>query len=284
MGHIKNTVLIHFSKMHGLGNDFVVIDRITQSFKLRASEIQALCQRRTGIGCDQLLLIEPPIRPEADFFYRIFNPDGTEVEQCGNGLRCAAQFFYDRGLGKQRQLEVDCLAGTQYCQIEAYHQVRVQMPEPCFEPADIPIIAERKQDDYDVQIEGGAHYKAQILSLGNPHAIIRVAELDTLDLSRIGPALSTHALFPKQANIGFMQIIDRKTIRLRVYERGAGETLACGSNACAAVVSGIRAGDLDAEVRVLFPQGALEVQWTGIGHPIFMRGPVQTTFAGQFAV
>lgn len=276
-------MFIHFSKMHGLGNDFVVIDRILQSFALRTAQIKQLSDRHLGIGFDQLLLIEPPIRPQADFFYRIFNSNGKEVEQCGNGLRCAARFFYDRGLSNRQQLEADCLAGSMRCTIENDGQISVEMGQPSFKPSTIPFLSEEEALIYPITL-GERSFEASVLSLGNPHAIIAVPDVDKIDLRKIGPALSTHPLFPRAVNVGFMQVIDRTHIRLRVYERDVGETLACGSNACAAVISGIRLGLLEHTVDVVFAKGRLRIQWQGKDHPVILRGPVHTSFVGQFRV
>jgi len=276
-------MLIHFTKMHGLGNDFVVIDRIMQSFTLRSTHIKHLSDRHLGIGCDQLLLIEPPIRPDADFFYRIFNANGKEVEQCGNGLRCAARFFYDRGFSNGTQLEADCIAGPTRCTIETDGTVRAEMGVPNFDPPAIPFLSDQEMLTYAIQLDR-VLFEASVLSLGNPHAIIQVPDVDTVDLKKIGQALSTHSAFPKAVNVGFMQVINRTQIKLRVYERDVGETLACGSNACAAVVSGIRLGLLNNEVQVLFQKGALTIQWQGPQCPVILQGPVHTSFVGQFRV
>ncbi len=276
-------MLINFTKMHGLGNDFVVIDRIMQSFILRANVIKALSDRHLGIGFDQLLLIEPPIRPNADFFCRIFNADGKEVEQCGNGLRCAARFFYDMGLSNSTQLEADCIGGPTHCIIETDASVSVEMGIPRFEPSAVPFLYTEEALSYPFTLDQKT-YEASVLSLGNPHAIIQVPAIDTLEVNAIGSLLSNHPAFPQSVNVGFMQVIDRTQIKLRVYERGVGETLACGSNACAAVVSGIRLGLLDNTVQVLFPKGALSVQWPSPQAAVILRGPVQTSFVGQFRV
>lgn len=274
-------MLIHFTKMHGLGNDFVIIDRIKQSLVLRSAQIQRLSDRHFGIGCDQVLFVEPPIRAEAHFFYRIFNANGQEVEQCGNGLRCAAKFFHSGGFTNQLDLEVDCLAGPQHCRIESDATVSVQMTPPQFDPTVIPFITEKEALCYSLKVDG-TNYAVSVLSTGNPHAILVVKNLDAIHLEKIGHALSTHSHFPKGANIGFMQVINRKKIRLRVYERAVGETLACGSNACAAVVSGIRLGLLDTSVEVCFAKGSLYIQWHNPNGPVYMRGSAHTSFIGRF--
>ncbi len=276
-------MLINFTKMHGLGNDFVVIDRIMQSFNLRATHIKDLSDRHLGIGFDQLLLIEPPIRPTADFFYRIFNANGKEVEQCGNGFRCAGRFFYDMGFSNRTTLEADCMAGAMRCTIETDGTVCAEMGVPDFNPQSIPLLREAEALTYTIPLDQTL-FEASVLSIGNPHAILQVPDLAKVELKTLGAALSIHPYFPKAANIGFMQVLNRTQIRLGVYERDVGETLACGSNACAAVVSGIRLGLLDPEVQVLFPKGTLTIQWQGPNTPVHMRGPVHTSFVGQFRV
>lgn len=269
--------------MHGLGNDFVVIDRIKQSVVLGPYHIQRLSNPRLGIGCDQVLFVEPPMRPKADFFYRIFNANGQEVEQCGNGLRCVAKFFYDGGFTNQSDLEVDCLAGPQHCKIETDGTVSVQMISPQFTLSAVPFIAEKEALSYSLEVDN-THYETSVLSMGNPHAILVVENLEAVPLATVGQALSTHSRFPQGANIGFMQVINRKKINLRVYERGVGETLACGSNACAAVVSGIRLGLLDTRVEVCFAKGTLQIQWPGPQSPVHMRGSAHTSFIGRFRI
>ncbi len=276
-------MLINFTKMHSLGNDFVIIDRILQSFNLRATHIKDLSDRHLGIGFDQLLLIEPPIRPKADFFYRIFNANGKEVEQCGNGFRCAGRFFYEMGFSNQTTLEADCIAGSMRCTIEKDGSVRADMGIPNFKPHSIPFLQDKEALSYAIPLDQQV-FEASVLSLGNPHAILQVPDLAKIELKTLGAALSTHPCFPKAANIGFMQVLHRSQIRLGVYERGVGETLACGSNACAAVVSGIRLGLLDQDVQVLFEKGSLTIQWQGPNTPVHMRGPVHTSFVGQFRV
>lgn len=265
-------MLIYFSKMHALGNDFVVIDLITQHLILNKNDIQRLTNRHTGIGCDQLLLIDPPIRREADFSYRIFNQDGSEAEQCGNGVRCLARFFYDVGLGNKTHLLADCLAGSTALEIKSGNSVSVNMGFPIFIPFSDPTFT---------------HMALTVVSLGNPHAIITVPDIDAPEIPALTEQIRTLSPFALQGiNVGFMHIVNRSSIRLRVFERGSGETFSCGSGACAAVIAGHQLGLLDSKVTVGFRMGALEIQWNGIQNgitaPIFMRGPTIHVFTGQF--
>lgn len=276
-------MLIHFTKMHGLGNDFVVIDLITQSLKLRTTQIKHILDRRLGIGGDQLLLLEPPIRPNADFYYRIFNANGQEVEQCGNGARCVARFFFDRGYTNHVDLQIDCLAGSFQGFIKENNLVTINMGQPIFSPEAIPFITEKETLLYSMTIEN-MDFAMSVVSMGNPHAILQVPHLETAFIRKLGPLLSKHASFPNETNVGFMQILNSHQIRLRVYERGVGETLACGTNACAAVVTGIRLGLLNSPVSVLFPKGTLEIAWAGDHQPVYMTGPANEVFVGYFYV
>lgn len=287
-------MLVNFEKMQGLGNDFVVIDLITQNVQLDSKQIQRIADRHFGIGCDQVILIEPPIRPNADFFYRIFNADGQEVEQCGNGARCAARFFYDTGFGSERTLHADCLAGSIQFQIEEDESVRMNLGKPNFKPQEIPLALTQEEISYSLTLEKAPQFKEDFfdpqnnkisfsaLSIGNPHMILQVSDLETVPVQDWGKFLSTHALFPKGTNIGFMQILDQNTIRLRVYERGVGETLACGTNAAAAAVAGIKLNLLQSPVTVGFSSGELEIYWEGNDSIISTRGPALSVFAGRF--
>jgi diaminopimelate epimerase len=268
-------MFINFNKMHGLGNDFVVIELITQAARLRPAHLQRIADRRLGIGCDQILLLEPPIRGSADFYLRIFNPTGEEVEQCGNGTRCAARFFYDMGFGANPHIEADCLAGPLSCIIEQYDRVTVNMGFPNFTASEEPLSSLLVAKDL---------IPMSILSLGNPHAVIQVPDLENAPIQTWGPLISTHNAFPQGTNVGFMQVIARNQIRLSVYERGVGQTLACGSGACAAVIAGIRLGLLDESVSVVFPKGRLHITWQGPNHPVFMTGPTTSVFMGRFRV
>jgi len=271
---------LKFTKMHGLGNDFVVIDAVRQQVTLSTAQVRFLADRRFGVGCDQLLLVERPQSAGIDFRYRIFNADGGEVEQCGNGARCFARFVRDQGLTEQDTIAVETAAGTITLYIEADGQVRVNMGVPRFNPADIPFVADTRAHDYRLQADD-AEVTIGAVSMGNPHAVLQVADTTTAAVDRLGPQLESHPRFPKRVNVGFMQIVDRGHIRLRVYERGAGETLACGTGACAAAVIGRQWGLLDEEVAVALPGGQLIIRWAGEGEPVWMTGPATRVFEGE---
>ena len=275
------SMLVNFAKMHGLGNDFVLIDFITQNIKLHTAHIRRIMDRHLGIGSDQLILIEPPIRPNAHFYYRIYNQDGHEVEQCGNGARCAARFFYENGLTDETSLYADCLAGNVELKIEEDNSVTVNMGYPKFNPKDIPFIASTENLTYPITVDD-KEFQVSAISLGNPHLVIIVPDLKTAPIQELGPLLSKHPQAPYEANVGFMQIIDRSHVLLRVYERGVGETLACGSGASAAMIAGHRLSLLDNEVTVDFPIGKLHIRWEGLGSPVYMRGPTTGVFVGRF--
>ncbi len=272
---------LRFTKMHGLGNDFVVFDGVRQQVSLSPAEIRRLADRRFGVGCDQVLLVEPPTQPEVDFRYRIFNADGGEVEQCGNGARCFLRFVREQGLTDHREVRVETAAGIIVPRLEDDGQVTVNMGVPRFAPADIPFLAEREAEAYRLEVNGDA-LDIAALSMGNPHAVRIVADVDTAPVATLGPAIENHPRFPKRVNAGFMQIIDRQRIRLRVFERGAGETLACGTGACAAVVAGLRWGRLVSPVQVETRGGTLFIAWEGAGTPAVMTGPAETVFEGQW--
>jgi diaminopimelate epimerase len=274
---------IRFTKMHGLGNDFVVLDATGQRgqrFVPSAAQARWLADRHFGIGCDQILVVEPAQEKGNDFRYRIFNADGGEVEQCGNGARCFVRFVHDAGLTDKREIRVETQSGLIAPRLEADGQVTVDMGVPRLAPADIPFIAE--SDDL-VQTLGFDGRSAEItaVSMGNPHAVQVVENVDSAPVLRDGPLIEAHPRFPKRVNAGFMEVADRHTIRLRVYERGAGETLACGTGACAAVVAGISRGLLDTPVRVHTRGGELSIAWAGPGQPVFMTGPAVAVFAGE---
>jgi len=270
---------LRFTKMHGLGNDFVVIDLVTQRFVLKDHHIRKLTDRRFGVGCDQLLLVEIPDNPEVDFRYRIYNNDGSEVEQCGNGARCFAKFVHDKRLTGKKHIKVETQSGIIELQITRNQQVRVNMGEPILEPDQIPFSATQQQLEYTVEVDGVGH-RLSALSMGNPHGVLLVEQTGAAPVETLGAALESHPDFPQRANIGFMEVLDRQNIKLRVYERGAGETLACGTGACAAVVSGILRNLLDAKVSVKLPGGKLSIDWQGQGHPVMMTGPATTVFEG----
>lgn len=271
---------IKFSKMHGLGNDFVVIDGINQSVSLDNHRIRRLADRHVGVGCDQVLLVESPHDPEADFKYRIFNADGSEVAQCGNGARCFARFVRAKGLIDRDCIRVVTKAGTMVLEIIDGDRVRVNMGVPSFDPASIPLAVHEEMPEYQVDI-GGRSWIFSAVSLGNPHAVIRVEDVATAAVTEVGSALQAHWLFPEQVNVGFMEVVSSRWIRLRVFERGTGETLACGSGACAAAVVGMDQGYLRAPVTVTLPGGELVVTWEGRGQPVYLTGPAEFVFEGE---
>lgn len=272
---------MNFTKMHGLGNDFVVIDGVNQTITLEPERLRRLADRRFGVGCDQVLLVEATQRADADFRYRIFNADGGEVEQCGNGARCFARFVRDRGLTEKNELWVETLAGLLHLRLLPNNQVAVDMGRPRLEPTDAPFIASTRALHYPVVVADGMELEIGVVSMGNPHAVLMVDEVDQAPVAHLGPLLERHGLFPRRANVGFMQIVAPDHIRLRVYERGAGETLACGSGACAAVVIGRLWGRLWPNVRVELPGGELEIHWAGEGESVMMTGPATTVFEGR---
>ncbi|NIR58432.1 MAG: diaminopimelate epimerase [Gammaproteobacteria bacterium] len=270
---------VPFTKMHGLGNDFVVIDAVTHPVSLTPGQVRFLAERRRGVGCDQVLLVEPPARPGVDFFYRIFNADGSEAEQCGNGARCIARFIRDRGLNERRRLVVETRAGAMRLAHEADGRVTVEMGVPQFAPDAVPFETPARAEAYALEVDGDT-IEVGVVSLGNPHAVVRVSDADTAPVASLGPAIEHHRRFPARANVGFMQILERTHIRLRVHERGAGETLACGSGACAAVAVGRARGWLDERVMVDLPGGRLVVIWSDIGDPVWLTGPATAVFEG----
>ncbi len=276
---------IEFTKMHGLGNDFMVIDAINQTIELQAEQIRELADRHFGIGFDQLLLVERTTRQGAVFRYRIFNADGGEVEQCGNGARCFAVFVRDQGLTELSKIPVETAAGIIELQVEEEGSVTVDMGEPDFSPASLPFVAEGGQpqvpaDRYEFLLEG-KKYAIGAVSMGNPHAVLQVDDSEAAEVASIGTKIGTDARFPKGVNVGFMQICDRQSIRLRVFERGAGETMACGTGACAAVAVGIQNKLLDNEVQTQLHGGVLTIRWAGKGHSLYMTGPATSVYQGQ---
>jgi diaminopimelate epimerase len=271
---------LEFSKMHGLGNDFVVIDAISQSVDLGTGQVRALADRHTGIGCDQLLLVERAQAPDADFRYRIFNSDGGEVGQCGNGARCFMRFVHDRGLTEKTDVVVETQSGLMGLTLEDDGQVTVDMGEPRLRPADIPFVAHGRAQTYRLQVND-RELEIAALSMGNPHAVLQVDDINQAPVEHLGPAIENHPDFPERVNAGFMQIIDPEHIRLRVHERGAGETLACGSGACAAVVAGRLWDQLAPRVNVALTGGNLVVKWAGEGSPVYLTGPATQVFLGE---
>ena len=274
---------IKFTKMHGLGNDFVVLDATAAPMVLTAAQLRFIADRHFGVGCDQLLVVEPARTPDTDFQYRIFNADGGEVEQCGNGARCFVRFVHDRGLTAKRVIRVGTLGGVIELRLEADGQVTVNMGVPQFEPARIPFDAPAAAPLYDLVVAEKT-IKINVLSMGNPHAVQLVADVDTAPVTTQGPLIEVHPRFPQRVNAGYLQVLDRAHVRLRVYERGAGETLACGTGACAAVVSGILRGLLDARVTVATRGGDLVIVWAGAGQPVLMTGPAVHVFDGEIEV
>jgi len=276
-----------FTKMHGLGNDFVVLNLIAYPVKLRPALIRRLADRHRGIGFDQLLLVEPPTDPDVDFNYRIFNADGSEVEHCGNGARCFARYVLDKGLIARPPIRVKTVNRLLTLQVTRSGEVSVDMGIPDFAPAALPFDADSQQPVYSLPVEadGVVHSAAfSAVSVGNPHIVLEVDDVDTAAVASLGPALASHPAFARGVNVGFMQIIDRQNIRLRVYERGAGETSACGTGACAAVVCGINNGRLDPRVQAGLKGGNLLIHWSGPGESIIMTGPATTVFEGRINV
>ena len=276
-------MILQFTKMHGAGNDFVMIDLVSQRGKLRPRDIRHIADRHFGIGCDQVLVVEPPGNPEVDFRYRIYNADGDEVEQCGNGARCFARFVRDRKLTAKRHIRVETCAGILELRVQDRHQVEVNMGVPALTPAEVPITAAARSDDYPITVDG-QNLRVGAVSMGNPHAILRVDDTDAAPGATLGPAIERHPDFPERANAGFMQVCSDSEIRLRVFERGVGETLACGSGACAAVVFGRLRGWLSETVTVHLPGGKLSVSWSGEGQPVMMTGPTAVVFEGSIRI
>lgn len=271
---------LRFSKMHGLGNDFVVIDGVSQSVRLTPEKIRQMSDRNFGVGFDQLLLVEPPSRPDVDFRYRIFNCDGSEVENCGNGARCFAVFVRERKLTGKSIIKVETGGGLIELRVTDDEQVTVDMGAPILAPAQIPFVADAQAITYPIQFEGGSA-DISAVSMGNPHAVVVVDDVSSAPVETWGPVLERHARFPAKVNVGFMQVLSRNEVNLRVFERGVGETLACGTGACGAVVAGRLRGLLDARVKVNLPGGSLHIEWHGDGQPVLMTGPAVTVFHGQ---
>ncbi|MBB3330793.1 diaminopimelate epimerase [Halomonas campaniensis] len=276
-------MLLHFTKMHGLGNDFMMVDLITQRARLEAEQVRQLADRRFGIGFDQLLVVEPPRDPDMDFRYRIYNADGSEVENCGNGARCFARFVRDQRLTHKREIHVETAGGPLVLRVEEDGRVRVDMGEPRFAPADLPFEADEDRPLHDLEVDG-ERVEIAVASMGNPHAVLRVDDVDSAPVARLGPAIEAHPSFPRRVNVGFMQVVSAHEIRLRVFERGSGETLACGTGACAAVACGIRRGLLASPVTVHLPGGELTIEWAGPGTPLTMTGPATRVFDGRVAL
>ncbi len=276
-------MLLRFTKMHGLGNDFVVIDAITQEVQVTEALARRLADRRFGIGCDQVLVVEPPTDPNMDFDYRIFNADGGEVAQCGNGARCFAKFVRDRRLTGKHHILAQTKAGVLQLTVNRDNQITVNMGIPRFAPQAIPFQAEQAALLYDLQVDDQI-VRLAALSLGNPHAVMQVQDVTTAPVATLGALIEAHPRFTQRVNAGFMQVINRTEIKLRVYERGVGETLACGSGACAAVVAGIQQDLLDSTVTVQLPGGNLHISWSGEDQPVAMTGPATTVYQGRIKI
>lgn len=270
---------LKFTKMHGLGNDFVVIDGVSQVVSLYPEQLRWLADRHLGVGCDQILLIENAVG-DADFRYRIFNADGGEVEQCGNGARCFVRYVHDHGMTNKNEIRVETLGGVIIPRLEANGEVTVNMGVPKFEPREIPFLAEERALTYSLEVDN-KQVEISAISMGNPHAVQLVQNTERAPVLSEGPLIECHRRFPNRVNAGYMQVVDRHHIRLRVYERGAGETLACGTGACAAAVAGIQRGLLESPVKVGFLSGELFICWEGENQPVWMTGPAVAVFDGE---
>lgn len=273
-------MLLRFTKMHGLGNDFMVLDLVSQHAHIQPKHARQWGNRHTGVGFDQLLIVEPPSNPEVDFRYRIFNADGSEVEQCGNGARCFARFVLDKRLTSKKRIRVETKSGIIELDVRPDGQICVDMGPPRLEPADIPFQADTQALSYAVMVDG-RQVELAAVSMGNPHAVLRVDNVDSAPVHELGPKLENHPRFPQRVNVGFLQVVDRQYARLRVWERGAGETQACGTGACAAAVAAIRQGWMDSPVQLDLPGGRLSIAWAGPGQPVMMTGPAVRVFEGQ---
>jgi diaminopimelate epimerase len=276
-------VKLKFTKMHGAGNDFIVVDATRAPMILDAAGIRRLSDRHLGIGFDQMLVVEPARNRDTDFYYRIFNADGGEVSQCGNGARCFVRYVHDKGLSAKNAIRVETRSGVIEPRLEQDGRVTVNMGVPIFEPARIPFKAERPAPTYALEVDAKER-EISALSMGNPHAVQVVADVDAAPVASEGPLIERHPRFPERVNAGYMQIVGRRHIKLRVFERGAGETLSCGTGACAAAVAGIARGLLDSPVKVDTRGGVLEIAWTGEAQPVFMTGPAQSVFEGEIEV
>ena len=273
-------MLLKFTKMHGAGNDFVMIDGVRQDIELSPEQLRLLADRHFGVGCDQILIVEKAAKTEADFRYRIFNADGGEVEQCGNGARCFMRFVHDQKLTAKREIVVETSGGLISPRLEQDGRVTVNMGAPVFDPALVPFEGGSGAVSEPLEVAGET-FNISALSVGNPHAVQVVDNIENAPVEKLGPLIERHPRFPKRVNAVFMQVKDRHSLRLRVYERGAGETLSCGTGACAAVVAGIRREMLDSPVNVATRGGVLSISWDGDGQPVLMTGPAITVFTGE---
>ncbi len=275
---------LSFTKMHGAGNDFVVLDAIRQTVVLSPDMIRRIADRHVGVGCDQLLLVERPTRADADFRYRIFNADGGEVAQCGNGARCFARFVHHYGLTSAREIRVETASGIIVPRLEDGGQVTVNMGAPRFAPAEVPFVADAEASQYALDVEGRV-WTVSVLSMGNPHTVLFVDAVEDAPVTSLGAILESHPRFPQRVNVGFAQVVDAHHLRLRVFERGAGETLSCGTGACAAVVAGIRSGYVTSPVKVSTRGGVLQIAWGGnADDPVWLTGPTAISFEGVLPV
>ncbi len=270
---------VKFSKMQGLGNDFMMLDLVTQGLELTPELIRQWGDRHTGVGFDQLIVAEPPTDPTADFRFRIYNADGSEAQQCGNGLRCFARFIADNQLSPKRRLQLESLAGPLWTRLQDDGQVEAGMGIPTTEPALIPLQSDEPGPVHQFDVDGTT-LQLTAISMGNPHAVLFVDNVQQADVAGIGAKLTRHPRFPEGVNVGFCQVVDSSFVRLRVFERGVGETLACGSGACAAMVAGRLAGRLCQRVKVSLPGGKLRIQWAGPGHELTMTGPAALVYEG----
>jgi diaminopimelate epimerase len=275
---------LKFTKMQGQGNDFVVLDGVRQDIALDAKTVRALADRHFGVGCDQVLVVEKPASSSNDFLYRIYNADGEEVEQCGNGARCFARFVLDQGLTTKREIAVETKSGVIRPKVEDSGQVTVDMGVPRFDPRDVPFVAsEQAQLMYEIRV-AGLPVQVAVLSMGNPHAVQLVEDVERAPVQTQGPLIERHPAFPRRVNAGYLQPVSRSHVKLRVWERGAGETLACGTGACAAVAAGIRLDLLEGDVRVTTRGGDLRIRWNGAGSPVMMTGDAVRVFDGEIEV
>ena len=287
-------MLLRFTKMHGLGNDFVLLDLVSQNIRIRQDQIRELGNRRTGIGFDQLLLVEPPQNPDMDFRYRIFNADGTEAEQCGNGARCFMRFVRDRGLTTRTSVKLETNSGNIECRLEKDGNITVNMGSPNLSPEQIPFLAKHAKIQYELDLCSSlpghprwhASDKVRIVAvnIGNPHAVLNVESVDDAPVSQLGPIIENHEKFPQGVNVGFMEIVSSSAIKLRVFERGVGETRACGSGACAAVVAGRLQGLLNEQVEVSLPGGTLSITWQGGNSDLMLSGPACRVYEGRLQI
>jgi diaminopimelate epimerase len=276
-------MLLKFTKMHGLGNDFVVLDLISQRFSLRGRHVRKLADRRRGIGCDQMLVVEAPSNPDVDFSYRIYNQDGNEVQQCGNGARCFAKFVRDKKLTRKDTIKVETAGGILELHVREDRLVEVNMGAPVLEPVKIPFRDAPQAAAYALEVENQT-FQIAAISMGNPHAVLQVDDVENAPVEALGPHIERHPDFPEGVNAGFMQLVSTSEINLRVFERGVGETQACGTGACAAVVGGRVQGLLDETVTVNLPGGSLEIRWAGGDQPVIMTGPATTVFEGTVRI